>query len=50
MNEKQRIALNEYKLNAKHIYLNKVTRAYTINEKYIFTGENLFDDVKNKRV
>ena len=48
MNEKQRIALNEYKLNAKHIYLNKVTRAYTINEKYIFTGENLFDDVKNK--
>lgn len=48
MNEKQRLALNEYKLNAKHIYLNKVTSAYSINEKHIFTGENLFDDVKNK--
>ena len=48
MNENQRLALNEYKLNSKHIYLNKVTRAYSINEKFIFTGENLFDDVKNK--
>lgn len=48
MNEKQRTTLNEYKLNAKHIYLNKVIRAYSINENHIFTGENLFDDVKNK--
>ena len=48
MNEKQRKALEEYKLNAKHIYSNKISKAYMINSKHIFTAENLFDDVKNK--
>ena len=48
MNEKQRRALDEYKSNAKHVYLNKVSKAYGINSKCIFTAENLFDDVKNK--
>lgn len=48
MNEKQRTALEEYKMNAKHIYTNKVSSAYGINGKHIFTAENLFDEVKNK--
>lgn len=48
MNEKQRKSLDEYKYNAKHIYGNKVSRAYLINSKYIFTAEDLFDDVKDK--
>lgn len=48
MNESQRDALEEYKLNAKNIYSNKISKAYGINKNMIFTAENLFDDVKNK--
>lgn len=48
MNEKQRKAIDEYRNNAKHVYLNKISKAYGINNKNIFTAEDLFDDVKNK--
>lgn len=48
LTDRQLKAMNEYKQNAKHMYSNKVNRAYAINEKNIFTAEDLFDDVKNK--
>ncbi len=48
MTEKQHKAIEEYKENSKHVYVNKVSKAYTIDSKKIFTAEDLFDDVKNK--
>lgn len=48
MNESQRKSIEEYKSNSKHVYLNKISKAYNINTKYIFTAEDLFEDVKNK--
>lgn len=49
MNEDQRKALNEYKSNAKHLYLNKVRKAYEfINSDVIFTAEDLYDEITAK--
>lgn len=48
MTASQRNAIEEYKLNSKHVYLNKVSKAYNINTKIIFTAEDLFDDIKDK--
>lgn len=48
MNAAQRKAIEEYKSNSKHLYLNKINKAYRINIDNIFTAEDLFDDVKNK--
>lgn len=45
----QRLALDEYKSNAKHIYLNKVKKAYDFkNSKVIFTAEDLYDEITGK--
>ena len=49
MNEDQRKALNEYKSNAKHLYLNKVRKAYDFkNSDVIFTAEDLYDEITAK--
>lgn len=49
MNEDQRKALNEYKSNAKHLYLNKVRKAYEFrNSDVIFTAEDLYDEITAK--
>lgn len=48
MNQSQRNALEQYKINANHIYQNKIQKAYGINEELIFTAENLYEDVTNK--
>jgi len=48
MNTEQRNALISYKNNARKIYLNKISKAYNIDEKYIFTGENLYTEIRNK--
>lgn len=49
MNEDQRKALNEYKSNAKHLYLNKVLKAYEFrNSDVIFTAEDLYDEITAK--
>ena len=48
MTASQRNAIEEYKLNSKHVYLNKDSKAYNINTKIIFTAEDLFDDIKDK--
>ena len=48
MNEKQREAIQEYKDNSKHIYQNKIKLAYSINEKFIFTAEDLYDEITSK--
>ncbi len=48
LTDSQLKAMNEYKENAKHMYSNKVNKVYAINEKNIFTAEDLFDDVKDK--
>ena len=48
MNEKQRNSLEDYKDNAKHIYSNKIEKAYGIKPELIFTAENLYEDITNK--
>lgn len=49
MNERQRLALEDYKNNAKHMYLNKVKKAYSFtDEKVIFTAEDLYDEITAK--
>ena len=48
MNQEQRDALESYKDNANHIYLNKIQKAYGIESKLIFTAENLYTDITNK--
>ena len=49
MNENQRKALNEYKNNAKHLYLNKVRKAYDFKRSdVIFTAEDLYDEITEK--
>ena len=49
MNERQREALEEYKSNAKHLYLNKISKVYNItNTKHIFTAENLYEEITSK--
>lgn len=48
MNNNQRIALEEYKINANHIYQNKIQKAYGIDAKLIFTAENLYNEITNK--
>ena len=48
INEAQRSALETYKENANHIYLNKIKEAYGISENLIFTAENLYEDITNK--
>lgn len=49
MNESQRQAMNEYKMNSKKIYKNKVIKAYDIKKSNsIFTAENLYDEITAK--
>lgn len=49
MTAMQRLALDEYKSNAKHIYLNKVRKAYDFKDsKVIFTAEDLYDEITGK--
>ena len=48
MNSEQREALEEYKMNASRIYKNKINGAYNIRDEHIFTGENLFEEIRNK--
>ena len=49
MNETQRQAMNEYKINSKRIYKNKITKAYEIKKSNsIFTAENLYDEITAK--
>ena len=49
MNENQRLALEEYKNNAKHIYQNKIVKAYEFkNKNIVFTAENLYDEITSK--
>jgi len=48
MNKGQRDALDEYKSNARKIYKNKISVAYNINQDNIFTGEDLYVEIRNK--
>ena len=48
LNQDQREALEDYKRNASHIYKNKIQKAYQIDNKLIFTAEDLYEDVTNK--
>ena len=48
MNSDQRRALEAYKLNAGKIYKNKIQEVYGIPESDIFTGENLYEEIRNK--
>ena len=49
MTDSQREALDEYKMNAKHIYQNKIIKSYKItNKNTIFTAENLYDEITSK--
>lgn len=48
LTEEQRQAMDEYKENAKHIYRNKIAKAYKITTKNIFTAEDLYDEVVSK--
>ena len=48
LTEEQRQAMDEYKENAKHIYRNKIAKAYKIPTKTIFTAEDLYDEVVSK--
>lgn len=48
MNKEQRDALEEYKENARKIYKNKISAAYNINQDNIFTGEDLYIEIRNK--
>ena len=48
LTEEQRQAMDEYKENAKHIYINKIAKAYKIPTKNIFTAEDLYDEVVSK--
>lgn len=48
MTTDQRNALNEYKSNTKKIYSNKINSVYKIDPKVTFTGENLYDEIRNK--
>ncbi len=48
MNSEQRKALDAYKNNASKIYGNKIKKVYGIDERAIFTGENLYIEIRNK--
>ena len=48
MNKEQRDALEEYKANARKIYKNKISAAYNINQNNIFTGEDLYIEIRDK--
>ncbi|MBR6811353.1 AAA family ATPase [Candidatus Saccharibacteria bacterium] len=40
--------IDEYASNAKMIYLNKISKAYSIDSRVIFTAENLYEDIRRK--
>lgn len=48
MNKEQRNALEEYKNNSERIYKNKIRKVYGIPSELIFTGEDLYKDIRNK--
>lgn len=48
MNQNQRDELNKYMENSKIIYKNKIIGDYKIDEKIIFTGENLYNEFVSK--
>lgn len=48
MTETEFKAFQEYKNNAKKIYMNKVAGSYKISQDKIFTAESLYDDITNK--
>lgn len=48
MDYDQREAFVKYKLNAEKIYINKISNVYNIKEEDIFTGENLFNEIRDK--
>ena len=48
MDEEQRLAVNEYKENSKHLYLNKTLRAYSMHKENVFTAEDLYDVIESK--
>ena len=48
MNRGQRKAWNDFKQSASSIYKTKIGKVYDIDPEFIFTGENLYDDIMNK--
>lgn len=48
MNKGQREAWNAFKQSSSSIYKTKISKVYDINSKYIFTGENLYDEIRDK--
>lgn len=48
MDNRQREAFDIYKENAEKIYINKISYVYGIDKKDIFTGENLFNEIRDK--
>ena len=48
MNDDQRRALEAYKANAGRIYKNKISSVYGMDEKIVFTGENLYEEIRDK--
>lgn len=48
MNAAQRKAMDDYKSNASRIYKNKTCKAYGLPESIVFTGENLYSEIRDK--
>ena len=44
----QWLALQEYAENSKRIYTEKICKTYSIDERFVFTAENLYDEIKKK--
>ncbi|MBP5511809.1 ATP-binding protein [Candidatus Saccharibacteria bacterium] len=41
-------AIDEYAANSKQIYQNKISNAYGIKIQFVFTAENLYEEIKDK--
>ena len=48
LNRDQWRAVDEYAKSSGHIYEDKINKTYTVDKKFIFTAENLYEDVKSK--
>lgn len=48
MTEAQRKAVEQFRDNAKKVYVNKTKKVYGIDEKRIFTAESLYDEIVDK--
>lgn len=48
LNRDQWRAVDEYAKSSEHIYGDKINKTYAVDKKFIFTAENLYEDIKRK--